>query len=71
MERIVKMAAKFNMAAKNHVTPQSSWLGTLNLNKGNNMQSQLTEYNIQLKSGMTNAACSITLHKKSIEKYAV
>ena len=28
------MAAKFNMATKNHVTPENSWLGTLNLNLG-------------------------------------
>ena len=32
IERIAKMAAKFNMAAKNHVTPQNSRLETLNLN---------------------------------------
>ena len=34
MERIAKMAAKFNMATKNHVTPQNSRLGTPNLNLG-------------------------------------
>ena len=34
MEKIAKMAAQFNMAAKKDVTPQNSRLGTPNLNFG-------------------------------------
>ena len=41
IERIIKMATKFNMAAKNHVTPQNSLLRTPNLNLGSKSQNGL------------------------------